>query len=155
MLLIFTCAGGGVVARVVRSAVRCRKRPLTNCFGESAGRCRDHIPMNWSRSRGCGKRRQPPPHTTTSPYLSAASAESRSAAAGAPDPRVRARAGASRPRLPTTGFLCQRKTLRAATTHKRKLYGAVDARIDGKGGTIKGLRGGVLQGYDDVALDFC
>lgn len=40
-----------------RGAVRCRKRPLTNCFGESAGRCRDHIPTNWSRSRRCGKRR--------------------------------------------------------------------------------------------------
>lgn len=54
--------GGGV-----RSAVRCRKRPLTNCFGESAGRCRDHIPTNWSRSRRCGKRRQGHPTRRASP----------------------------------------------------------------------------------------
>ncbi|GBP02922.1 hypothetical protein EVAR_73720_1 [Eumeta japonica] len=53
VLLIFTCA-----------SARCRKGPLTNCFGESAGRsrgrCRDHIPRNWSREPRCGNARHPP-----------------------------------------------------------------------------------------------
>ncbi|CAH2039529.1 unnamed protein product, partial [Iphiclides podalirius] len=50
--------GGGGGAR---HTARWRKRPLTNCFGESARRRRrDHIPTNWSRSRLCGKPPPPP-----------------------------------------------------------------------------------------------
>lgn len=42
-------AGSGAVG-----GARWRKRPPTNCFGESARRCRDHIPTNWSTGRDVG-----------------------------------------------------------------------------------------------------
>lgn len=53
--------------RASTGTVRCRKRSLTNCFGESAGRCRDHIPTNWSRSRAVGNAARDTPHDGRGP----------------------------------------------------------------------------------------
>lgn len=61
--------------RAGTGAVRCRKRSLTNCFGESAGRCRDHIPTNWSRSRAVGNAARDTPHDGRGPAHTFAATE--------------------------------------------------------------------------------